>query len=37
MPQLEISDELRTAIINVMKNKHVKAARILDTKMVALT
>ena len=32
MPQLEISAELRTAVVNVMKNKYVKAARVLDTK-----
>ena len=32
MPQLEISKELQSAVINVMKNKHVKAARVLDTK-----
>ena len=32
MPHLEISEELRTAILNVMKNKYVKAARVLDTK-----
>ena len=32
MPQLEISDELRIAVLNVMKNKYVKAARVLDTK-----
>lgn len=32
IPQVEISEELRTATLNVMKNKHVKAARILDTK-----
>lgn len=32
MPQLQISEELRIAIQNVMKNKYVKAARVLDTK-----
>ena len=32
MPELKISEELRIAVINVMKNKHVKAARVLDTK-----
>ena len=32
MPQLEISEELRSATVNVMKNKYVKAARVLDTK-----
>jgi len=32
MPQIEISEELRTAVIDAMKNKHVKAARILDTR-----
>ena len=32
LPELEISEELRTATLNVMKNKHVKAARVLDTK-----
>lgn len=32
MPQMEVSDDLKTAISNVMKNKYVKAARVLDTK-----
>ncbi|MGV8982078.1 pentapeptide repeat-containing protein [Clostridium sp.] len=32
MPELEISEELRTSVVNAMKNKHVKAARVLDTK-----
>lgn len=32
MPQLEISEELRRAVENVMKNSHVKHARVLDTK-----
>ena len=32
MPVLEISDELRTSVLNVMNNKFVKAARVLDTK-----
>jgi len=32
MPELEISDDLKAAILNVMKNKYVKAARVLDTK-----
>ncbi|MBU3111149.1 pentapeptide repeat-containing protein [Clostridium lacusfryxellense] len=32
MPVLEISDELRTSVLNVMKNKFVKSARVLDTK-----
>jgi len=32
MPLLEISEELQTAVLNVMKNKYVKAARVLDTK-----
>jgi hypothetical protein len=32
IPQLEISEELRIATENVMKNKYVKAARVLDTK-----
>lgn len=32
MPQFEISEELRIAALNVMKNKYVKAARVLDTK-----
>ena len=32
IPELEISDDLRLAILKVMKNKYVKAARVLDTK-----
>ena len=32
VPELEISEELESAILNVMKNKYVKAARVLDTK-----
>ncbi|MCA1075803.1 pentapeptide repeat-containing protein [Clostridium bowmanii] len=32
MPELEISEDLRIAVVNAMKNKHVKAARVLDTK-----
>lgn len=32
MPQIDISDELRTAVINSMKNKYVKESRVLDTK-----
>lgn len=32
MPQLEISDELKLAVVNVMTNKYVKDARVLDTK-----
>jgi hypothetical protein len=32
IPQFQISDELRRATLNVMKNKYVKAARVLDTK-----
>lgn len=32
MPQLELSDELATAVENVMKNDYVKKARVLDTK-----
>ena len=32
MPEIEISEELRIAVINAMKNKYVKAARVLDTK-----
>jgi uncharacterized protein YjbI with pentapeptide repeats len=32
MPQLEISDELKNAVLNAMKNEYVKAARVLDTK-----
>ncbi|MFA6940334.1 MAG: pentapeptide repeat-containing protein [Clostridiaceae bacterium] len=32
MPQLEINEELTSALINAMKNKYVKASRVLDTK-----
>lgn len=32
MPKLEISEELRTAILTAMENKYVKKARVLDTK-----
>jgi hypothetical protein len=32
MPELEISEELKLSLLNVMKNKYVKAARVLDTK-----
>ncbi|MGK0468613.1 MAG: hypothetical protein ACJAX4_003952 [Clostridium sp.] len=32
MPELEISEDLRFAVVNVMKNKYVKSARVLDTK-----
>ena len=32
MPQFEISEDLRIATENVMRNKYVKAARVLDTK-----
>ncbi|MBU3182838.1 pentapeptide repeat-containing protein [Clostridium psychrophilum] len=32
IPQLEISEDLRLAVINVIKNKYVKSARVLDTK-----
>ncbi|HEY8891853.1 MAG TPA: pentapeptide repeat-containing protein [Clostridium sp.] len=32
MPLFEISEELKIAVLNVMKNKYVKAARVLDTK-----
>ncbi|MBZ9634928.1 pentapeptide repeat-containing protein [Clostridium sp. FP1] len=32
MPEMEISEDLRIAIVNAMKNKYVKAARVLDTK-----
>ena len=31
-PELEISEELEVAVLNVMKNKYVKAARVFDTK-----
>lgn len=32
MPQLDISEELQSAVENVLKNKYVKDARVLDTK-----
>ena len=32
MPELEISEVLKLSLLNVMKNKYVKAARVLDTK-----
>lgn len=32
MPKLEISEELRTAIITAMENKYIKKARVFDTK-----
>jgi hypothetical protein len=32
MPQLKISEELRNAVLDAMKNKYIKAARVLDTK-----
>lgn len=32
LPELKISEELQIATENVMKNKYVKAARVLDTK-----
>lgn len=32
MPQLDITNELRSAILNAMKNKYVKASKLLDTK-----
>ena len=32
IPQLEINEDLRLAVINVMKNKYVKSSRVLDTK-----
>jgi hypothetical protein len=32
MPDIEISDELRSTLTDVMKNKYVKASRVLDTK-----
>lgn len=32
MPEFEINDELRSTLIDVMKNKYVKASRVLDTK-----
>jgi len=32
IPKLEISEGLQVAVLNVMKNKYVKAARVFDTK-----
>lgn len=32
LPKLKVSEELRDAVLNVMKNSYVKAARIFDTK-----
>ena len=32
MPEIEISEDLQMAVLNAMKNKYVKAARVLDTK-----
>lgn len=32
MPQVDISEELRNTVENMMKNKYVKAARVFDTK-----
>ncbi len=32
MPELELSEELETAVKNVMENKYVKKSRVLDTK-----
>lgn len=32
MPNLEISEELETALKDIMENKYVKASRVLDTK-----
>lgn len=32
MPQIDISEELKKAVINSMNNKYVKESRILDTK-----
>lgn len=32
MPKLEISEELRSAVLTAMGNKYVKKARVLDTK-----
>ena len=32
MPQLDISDELRSTVENLLTNKYVKHARVLDTK-----
>ncbi len=36
MPKLEISEELRTAVLTAMENKYIKKARVLDTKDGAL-
>lgn len=32
MPQIDISESLRVAVVNSMKNKYVKESRVLDTK-----
>jgi len=32
MPKIDISDDLRNAVVNSMKNKYVKESRVLDTK-----
>lgn len=32
MPKLEISEELRSAVLTAMENKYIKKARVLDTK-----
>lgn len=32
MPNIELSEELRNAVINSMQNKYVKESRVLDTK-----
>jgi hypothetical protein len=32
MPQLEISDELRNAVLKSLENKYIKAARVFDTR-----
>jgi uncharacterized protein YjbI with pentapeptide repeats len=32
MPQFEISEELRNAILNALENKYIKAGRVFDTK-----
>jgi hypothetical protein len=32
MPKLEISEELKTAVLTAMENKYIKKARVLDTK-----
>lgn len=32
MPELEMSEELRAAILSLMENEYVKASRVLDTK-----